>query len=163
MLCTCLCTNCKAHNKYWDMWLTKYISTNLRSSKYEIRIIKFHIYLHMCCHWFVVHHLETLHDILLHLFFLNWGKYFFGECHTINHKNHNKILEYSSQLPSEYEHHACILLTWDTSTSFIGSLGASESSYSLSPSGCDNYNLGPPSWRLHANLCIKLFLTHECE
>ena len=108
MLCTCLCTNYKEHDRSWDMWLTKYISTNLRSSKYEIRIIKFHIYLHMCGHGFVVHHLETLQALLLHIF-LNWGKYLSGDCHTTNHKNHNNILEYSSQLPSEYEHHTYLL------------------------------------------------------
>ena len=74
----------------------------------------------MCGHGFTTHHPETLQVLLLHIF-LNRGKYLYGDCHTTNHKNRNNIIEYCFQLPSEYEHHACLLLTEDTSTSFIGS------------------------------------------
>ena len=55
------------------------------------------------------------------------------------------ILEYSSHLPSKYEHHAYLLFTGGTSTSYIGSSGASETSNSLSPCKCENHNMGPPS------------------
>ena len=74
----------------------------------------------MCGHGFVVHQPKTLTGFLLHIF-LNRGKYLFGDCRTTNHKNHNKILEYSSQLPSEYEHHAYLLFTGGTSISYTGS------------------------------------------
>ena len=162
MLCTCLCTNCKAHNRSWDLWLTKCISIDLRYSKYKIIIIKFHIYLHMCGHGFVVHHPKTLQDLLLHIF-LNWGKSLSGGCHTTNHMNHNNILEYSSQLPSEYEHHAYLLFTGGTSTSYTRSSGASETNNSLSPCKCENHNMGPPSRRLMLIYIWNSYLTHESK
>ena len=116
----------------------------------------------MCGHGFIVHHPETLQDLLLYIF-LNRRKYLSGDYHTTNHKNHKKILGYISHLPSEYEYYACLLITEDTSTNFTGSLGVSEYSYSLSPSGCENHNLGPPSQRIHAHICLDIFLTHECK
>ena len=86
----------------------------------------------MCGHGFVVHHPETLQALLLHIF-LNLGKYLSSDCHTTNHKNHNNILEYSSQLPSEYEHHAYLVLHEVHQTVYTGSSGASETRNSLSP------------------------------
>ena len=155
-------TDSKAYNRSWDLWLTKYISTNLISFKYEIIIIKFHIFLHMCGHGFVVHHLETLQDILLHIF-LNWGKYLFSDCHTTNHNNHNKILEYSSQLPSEYEHHPYLIFTWGTSTSYTGSSGARETSNSVSPCKCESHNMGIPSCRIMLIYILISSFTHESK
>ena len=81
----------------------------------------------MCFHVFVFHHPETIQALLLHKF-INSEKYLFGEIHSTNHMNHNKILEYSSQLPSKYEHHAYLLFTGGTSTNYTGSSRASETS-----------------------------------
>ena len=97
----------------------------------------------MSGHGFVVHHPETLQALLLHIF-LNQGKYFSGDYHNTNHNNHNNILEYSYQLPSEDVHHAYLLFTGGTSTSYIGSSVASETSNSLSLCKCENHNLGSP-------------------
>ena len=63
-----------------------------------------------------------LYSIILKLFKLFYctfslTKIFPGDCHTTNDKNHNNILEYSSHLPSEYDHHACLFLIGGTSTS----------------------------------------------
>ena len=58
---------------------------------------------------FIVHHHETLQVLLLHIF-LNKGKSLSDDCHITNHKNHNKIPKYISHLPSQYEHHASLLL-----------------------------------------------------
>ena len=148
MLCTCLCTNCKAHNRSWDLWLTKYIFNWLEilqiwNKNYEISYLPSYVWPWICSPSSWNHSGSfTAH------FFLNWGKYFFGDCHTTNHKNHNKILEYNSHLPSEYEHQAYLLFTGGTSTSYTGSSGASKTNNFLSPCKCENHNMGPPSRRL---------------
>ena len=43
--------------------------------------------------------------------------------------------------------HISFCFTRGTSTNYTGSLGASETSNSLSQCKCENHNLGPPSWR----------------